>query len=83
MCLATVYVEDNGRKEEVMRDVAWVEPEGCRLKLVSLIGECRLLEAEITSIDLLNSSIILQRAHAAVRQSVSVHRGDAQEGGLL
>jgi len=61
MCLATVYVEDDGQKEEVMQDVAWIRPQSGGLQLISFMGESRLLQAEIKSIDLVNSSIILEK----------------------
>jgi predicted RNA-binding protein len=43
-----------------MEDVVWVQPEGGGLRLVTLMGQSRLLQAEIMSIDLLHSSIVLQ-----------------------
>jgi len=61
MCLATVYVEDDGQKEEVMQDVAWIRPQSGGLQLISFVGESRLLQAEIKSIDLVNSSIVLEK----------------------
>ena len=61
MCLATVYVEDDGQKEEVMQDVAWIRLQGGGLQLISFMGESRLLQAEIKSIDLVNSSIVLEK----------------------
>jgi len=71
VCLATVYAQNEGQKEEVMRDVAWVEPTGSELRLVSLMGESRLLQARIISIDLVNSSIVLQRTATERPRSVS------------
>lgn len=62
MCLATVYVDHNGHRAEVMRDVAWVEPEGDQLLLIGLLGEERLLQGRIKSIDLLDSCIVLEGA---------------------
>jgi predicted RNA-binding protein len=61
MCLATVYVEDDGQREEVMEDVAWVQPQSGGLQLITLLGESRLIQAEIKSIDLMDSSIVLKR----------------------
>lgn len=62
-----------------MRDVVWVEPNDSGLRLVSLMGESRLLQARIISIDLLNSSIVLQRTAAEPRQSVSAdHKAEKQ-----
>ena len=60
MCLATVYVDHNGCRDELMRDVAWVEPEGNELLLVSLLGEETRLRGKIKSIDLLDSCIVLE-----------------------
>ena len=60
MCLATVYVESDGQKEEVMHDVAWIKPESSGIHLITLIGESKLFQAKIKSIDLVNGSIILE-----------------------
>ena len=60
MCLATVYVERPSGAEEVMREVAWVQPEADGLRLVTLMGESQLLQAEILRIDLLHSRILLR-----------------------
>jgi predicted RNA-binding protein len=81
MCLATVYVQNGELKEEVMRDVAWVEPQGCELRLVGLMGESSLLQAEILHIDLLHSSITVQRTAAELPQGASADRGERNEGG--
>jgi predicted RNA-binding protein len=61
MCLATVYVEDDGQREEVMQDVAWIKPERGRLQLITLLGESRLFQAKIKSVDLMNGLIVLER----------------------
>lgn len=60
MCLATVYVDCDGHREEVMRDVARIEPEGDQLMLIGFLGEEKLLHSRIKSIDLLNSAIVLE-----------------------
>ena len=61
MCLATVYVEDDGEREEVMQDVAWIKPESGGLQLITFLGESRLFQAKIKSVDLLNGLIVLER----------------------
>jgi len=61
MCLATVYIEDDGQREEVMQDVAWIKPANGGLQLITLLGESRLFQARIESIDLMNSLIVLKR----------------------
>lgn len=64
MCLATVYVEDEGQREEVMQDVAWIQPQSGGLQLITFLGESRLFQAEIKSINLMDSSIVLKRVTA-------------------
>jgi predicted RNA-binding protein len=54
MCLSTVYIESNGQREEVMRDVAWVEFEGEAVELFTLMGDKKLVNAKIKRIDLMN-----------------------------
>lgn len=61
MCLATVYVENDGQQEEVMQDVAWIRPQSGGLQLISFMGENRLFQAQIKSIDLVHGSIVLER----------------------
>lgn len=61
MCLATVYIEDDGQREEVMQDVAWIKPASGGLQLITLLGESKLFQARIESIDLMNSLIVLKR----------------------
>lgn len=60
MCLATVYVDDDGQKEEVIHDVAWIESEDSGFLLITLLGEKKLLQSRIKSIDLVNGSIMLE-----------------------
>jgi hypothetical protein len=37
--LATVYIDNNGQEEEVMREVEWIEPESQGVLLISFLGE--------------------------------------------
>jgi predicted RNA-binding protein len=64
MCLATVYIEDDGQREKVMQDVAWIEPANGGLQLINFLGERKSFQARIESIDLMNSLIILKRMTA-------------------
>ena len=64
MCLATVYIEDDGQREEVMQDVAWIKPANGGLQLITLLGESKLFQAHIESVDLMNSLIVLKRMTA-------------------
>jgi predicted RNA-binding protein len=60
MCLATAYIENNGQREEVMQDVAWVEFEGETVGLMTLMGDKKLVQAKIKRIDLMNASITFE-----------------------
>jgi len=55
-----VYVDHNGHREEIMRDVAWIELGEDKLVLIGFLGEERLLHSRIKRIDLLDSSIMLE-----------------------
>jgi predicted RNA-binding protein len=71
VCLATVYVEKNGEKEEVMQDVAWIKPESSGLHLITFMGESKLFRAQIKDIDLVKSSIVLELLTTDSSQMVS------------
>ena len=68
MCLASVFIEIDGQRDQVMQDVAWIESTDGELKLVSFLGESKTLQARVESIDLMNSAIILKRITADVTQ---------------
>ena len=77
MCLATVYIEDDdGQREQVMQDVAWIKPESSGLQLTTLLGESRLFQAQIESIDLMKSTIILKRMTADSAEGVPADHRD-------
>ena len=76
MCLATVYIEENGQQEKVMQDVAWIEPANGGLELITLLGERQSFQAQIERIDLMNSLIVLKRIAADSPERVS---GDQKE----
>lgn len=64
MCLATVYIEDDGQREQVMQDVAWIEPANGGFELITLLGERQSFQAQIKHIDLMKGLVILKRMTA-------------------
>jgi predicted RNA-binding protein len=76
MCLATVYVENGGQREEVMQDVAWIRPQGDGLRLITLLGESKLVQARIKSIDLVKGSIVLERMTTNLPPNGSLLEGE-------
>ena len=61
MCLATVFIEYDGRRKQVMQDVAWIKPVDGGLQLTTLLGEIRLFQAQLESIDLMDGVIVLKK----------------------
>ena len=60
MCIATIYIDEGDRKEEVMRDVVSVDADNGGVLLTSILGEEKLLEASIRNIDFLKHSVIVE-----------------------
>jgi predicted RNA-binding protein len=60
MCQSTAYILKDGKEEEVMADIATIIPEGKRLRLISLFGEEKEVDASIQEINLLGHKIILK-----------------------
>ncbi len=60
MCLANVYMQEGDRQDAVMQDVAWISAEGDGLRVTSLFGESILLQAQVKSVDLMKSRVVLE-----------------------
>jgi len=62
MCLGKAYLEGNGERELVLESVALLEVKGKKLRLSSLFGEEKEIEASLREVDFQTSRIILERA---------------------
>lgn len=51
MCIATVYIDADGKLKEVMRDVVRIEAEDNRFRITNLLGEENLLRGRLKHID--------------------------------
>ncbi len=61
MCQSTVYLmKEDGTQEEVLAEVASIIPEGEKLRLISLFGEEKVIDARIEEIDLLEHKILVR-----------------------
>jgi predicted RNA-binding protein len=60
MCQSTAYILKGDIEEEVMTDIATIIPEGTTLRLISLFGEEKKVEASIEQINLLGHKILLR-----------------------
>ena len=59
MCQATVYVAQDDREEEIMRDVILLEPVEDGLRLQAFFEEPMIVKARVSRIDFLKHSVIL------------------------
>ena len=59
MCLSVAYIVDNGQREEVMNDVAFLKAEGHGFMLTTLLGDNRFVEGRIESIDFMNEHSVV------------------------
>jgi predicted RNA-binding protein len=62
MCLGKAYLEGNGESELLLESVALLEVRGKKLRLSSLFGEEKEIEASLREIDFQTSRIIHERA---------------------
>ncbi len=60
MCQSTAFVLTDGKENEVMRDVALVEPLEGEVRLVDLFGEEKRIKGRIKSINLMEHRIIIE-----------------------
>jgi len=61
MCLATVYLEDGDQREEVLSDVIQIEFKGEGVLMTTLLGEEKLFQDRIKSIDLMKGTILIEK----------------------
>ena len=64
MCEAKIYLKTDGQERKIMEDVVRVQPEGDTYLLVSLLGEQKLVQARIESIDFLKHTIRLRQSES-------------------
>ncbi|MCL5075535.1 MAG: CooT family nickel-binding protein [Chloroflexi bacterium] len=60
MCEATAFVATDGREKKIMENVILLQPEDDRLLLADLLGEQKLVQARVRSIDFLKHRIVLE-----------------------
>ena len=67
MCLAKAYVNTSATELDgklVMENVTRVEVDGNRVTLTSLLGDAEELQARVSSIDFVDSKVVLESASA-------------------
>jgi predicted RNA-binding protein len=61
MCLGKAYLEADDKRELVLDSIALIEIADTKLKLSTIFGDQKELEARIKEIDFENSRIILEK----------------------
>jgi len=64
MCLGKAYLEADNKRELVLDSIALIEIADTKLKLSTIFGDTKEIEARIKSIDFEGSRIILTRVPA-------------------
>ena len=64
MCLGKAYLEADDKRELVLDSIALIEIADTKLKLSTIFGDTKEIEARIKSIDFEGSRIILTRVPA-------------------
>jgi predicted RNA-binding protein len=59
MCLGKAYIEADNKRELVLDSIASLEIDGTKLKLSTIFGDQKEIEATIKEIDFESSRIIL------------------------
>lgn len=60
MCEANVYLVEGDNRKLIMEAVDTVEPDGDAIKLVSIFGDQKVLNARIHSLSLVDNKVFLK-----------------------
>ncbi len=61
MCEANAYLINDDENELLMEAVDTVEPEGDGIKLVSIFGDQKFINAQIHSLSLIDNKVFLKK----------------------
>ena len=61
MCEAHAFILEDGKEEEILESVDFVEMEGDEVKLVSIFGEQKTLKARLKLYDNTRRKILFER----------------------
>jgi predicted RNA-binding protein len=59
MCQATVYLDQDGQEQEIMRDVVLLEPAEAGVRLYAFFEEPVVVRAQVSRIDFMKHSVTL------------------------
>jgi len=62
MCLSNVYIDSDGERKEVMRDVAKMEAKDDGFVLIGLLGEQKFIQGKVSRLDFVDThSVVLKK----------------------
>ena len=61
MCMVKAYIDAGSERELLLEDVSKVEIQGKQIRVETLFGEARELQAVIREIDFQGGSIVLEK----------------------
>ncbi len=64
MCEAVVFLAREGREKKIMENVVAMRPEGDHILLADLLGEQRIVRAQVRDVDFLRHRIVLEEIAA-------------------
>jgi predicted RNA-binding protein len=65
MCLAKAYLEQKSERELLLEDVVLLECDGKRIRMSTLFGDEREIEAVVKEVDFQGGSVIVERPAGA------------------
>jgi predicted RNA-binding protein len=60
MCESTIFLERDGDREEIMKDVAKIFVDGDQVTFVGLLGEEKTITGELTVVDSVKHEVIVR-----------------------
>ncbi len=60
MCLGTAYYIQGQSQEKILQDVAFIDLQGDQIRLVTLLGQEKLVDGKLLEVDLEQGSILFQ-----------------------
>ncbi len=61
MCEATVFLAEGGRESKVMENVVALHLDGGEVLLNDLLGEQKVMRAQVRAIDFVRQRVVLER----------------------
>ncbi|MCK4444469.1 MAG: CooT family nickel-binding protein [Thermoplasmata archaeon] len=60
MCESTIFLEKEGEREEIMKDVAKIFIKGDQVTFLGLLGEEKTITGELTLVDSVKHEVIVR-----------------------